>query len=237
MPWSPGSDVAFETHLAFFDEHVAGRPGAGVPRARSLPVGGGWRDLPSWPPSGERLRLWLSGNGQAATRWGNGRLTAEPSPGVPDVATYEPAVPVPSLGGAANAAVGQIGRVDQGPVQDRTDVLVYTGEPLPEPLEIAGTPTAYLALSSTAPSHDGCVTLCSVAPDGTPYNLAFGAARGTGDLMVTLGPVHAVVPAGHRLRVAVAPSAFPELSPNRSSGMAQVVRALRYDSWMEIPTS
>lgn len=235
MPWSPDSDVAFDTHLAFFDEHVAGRAGASVPRARSLAVGGKWQDLAAWPPAPARRRLWLSSEGRAATRWGDGRLTEEPRPGAPVVATYEPSVPVPSLGGAPNASVGKVGRVEQGPVQDRTDVLVYTGEPLPETVEIAGTPTAFLALSSTAPNHDGCVTLCSVAPDGSTHNLAFGAARGDGDLAVTLGPVHAVVPAGHRLRVSVAPSAYPELSPNRSTGAEQVVRVLRNESWVEVP--
>ncbi|WP_020576999.1 CocE/NonD family hydrolase [Actinopolymorpha alba] len=235
MPWSPDSDVAFETHLAFFDQHVAGRPGPRLPRARSLAVDGGWQDLPAWPPAPTRQRFYLTSDGNAATRWGDGCLAPQPRTGAPVVATYEPAVPVPSLGGAANGNVGRVGRVDQGPVQDRTDVLVYTSEPLTEPLEIAGTPTAHLALSSTAPTHDGCVTLCSVAPDGSCGNLAFGAARGTGDLEVELAPVHAIVPAGHRLRVAVAPSAFPELSPNRSSGWHQVVRVLRSGSWVELP--
>jgi predicted acyl esterase len=235
MPWSPDFGVSVEAHLDFFDRHVAGRPGPPIPRARTLAVNGTWRDLPGWPPSATRRRLYLSSDGRAATRWGSGRLTEAEEPGSPDVATYEPAVPAPSLGAAASPAVGQPGMVDQGPLQDRTDVLVYTGEPLPEPVEIAGTATAFLALSSTAPTHDGCVTLCSVDPSGTARNLAFGAARGDGDLRVALSPVHAVVPAGHRLRVSVAPSAFPELAPNRSTGWAQVVRVLRHDSWVEIP--
>jgi predicted acyl esterase len=79
------------------------------------------------------------------------------------------------------------------------------------------------------------VTLCDVAPDGSAVNVAFGAARGGGVVDVVLGPVHAVIPAGHRVRVAVAPSAFPELQLNRSAGWAQVTRALGTGSWVELP--
>ena len=79
------------------------------------------------------------------------------------------------------------------------------------------------------------MTLCDVAPDGSAVNVAFGAARGDGVVDVVLGPVHAVIPAGHRVRVAVAPSAFPELRLNRSAGWAQVTRALGTGSWVELP--
>lgn len=230
MPWTPDLDDSFAAHLAFFDRHVAGRDVPELPRARTLAVGGrGWQDLPGWPPPGITQRLWLSGAAGAATRWGAGELSEDHRPGPPGVTTYQPAVPVPSA--------GVTGPTDQSAVQDLTEVLVFTGPVLTEPLEIAGSPTAHLELSATAPTSDGCVTLCQVAPDGASLNLAFGAARGDGDLEVALGPVHALVPAGHRLRVAVAPSAYPELSPNRSSGWDQSVRALGSRSWLDLPVT
>jgi len=235
MPWSPDLDDSFAMHLAFFDRHVAGRPGPPVPPARTLAIGAGWRDLPGWPPPAEPLRLWLSGAAGAATRWGTGRLTTGEEPGPPGLSVFQPAVPVPVAGGAASRVVGSTGQADQGPVQDLTEVLVFTGQVLDEALEIAGSPIAHLALSSTAPSTDGCVTLCDVAPDGSAVNVAFGAARGDGVVDVVLGPVHTVIPAGHRVRVAVAPSAFPELQLNRSAGWAQVTRALGTGSWVELP--
>lgn len=238
MPWSPGLDDSFATHLAFFDRHVAGRsPSSGreFARARTMGIGGSWQDFASWPPPGTTRRLWLSSPAGAASRWGTGGLTEAYVPGPPGVTTYQPAVPVPSVGGAPSRAVGAVGQAEQGGMQDLTDVLVFTGPALDEDLEIAGSPVAHLQLSATAPTSDGCVTLCDVAPDGTVLNIAFGAARGDGELDVTMGPVHAHVRAGHRLRVAVAPSAFPELSPNRSSGWAQSVRALGAASWVELP--
>jgi len=235
MPWSPDLDESFAAHLAFFDRHVAGRDGPATPRARTLAVGGGWQDLPSWPPPGQSLRLWLSGGAEAATRWGTGALTDTEKPGPPGITVFQPAVPVPVAGGAASPVVGSTGQADQGGVQDLTEVLVFTGQPLPAPLEIAGSPVAHLELSSTAPSTDGCVTLCEVASDGTVRNLAFGAARGDGRVGVALGPVHAIVAAGSRLRVAVAPSAFPELALNRSAGWSQVTRALGAASWVDLP--
>ncbi len=235
MPWSPGLDDSFAAHLAFFDRHVAGRPARELPRARTLAVGGAWQDLPSWPPTQLGQRLWLSSPAGAATRWGSGRLTEAHAPGPPGVTTYQPAVPVPAVGGAPSSAVGVVGQADQRGVQDLTDVLVFTGPVLREPVEIAGSAQAHLELSATAPTSDACVTLCDVAPDGSVLNLSFGAARGAGDLDVVMGPVHALVPAGHRLRIAVAPSAFPELSPNRSSGWDQSVRALGAASWVVLP--
>ena len=235
MPWSPDLDDSVAAHLAFFDRHVAGRPGPPTPRARTLAVGGGWQDLPSWPPPGRTERWWLSRPAGAATRWGIGMLTTQQESGPPGITVFQPAVPVPVAGGAASGVVGSTGQADQGGVQDLTEVLVFTGPVLAGPLEIAGSPTARLELSSTAPSTDGVVTLCDLAPDGRVLNLTTGAARGDGELLVTLAPVHAVVPAGHRLRVSVSPSAFPELQLNRSAGWAQVTRAQGSASWVELP--
>jgi predicted acyl esterase len=229
MPWAPDLLDSFDTHLAFFDQHLAGRPATPVPRARVLPIGGTWQDLPAWPPPVEERRWWLSGDGLAASRWGRGRLADREAPGPPEVTVFQPDVPVPA------PTIGPGAGHDDAALLDRTDVLVFTGPPLVEAVEIAGTARARLALSSDAPTADACVTLYAVSPDGASTFLAFGAARGPADVDVTLSPVHAVVAAGDRLRVAIAPSAYPYLARNLSGGGAQVTRVLGASSWIEVP--
>lgn len=236
LPWSPDANVATDAHLAFFDEHVAGRAPTSPPASvRSLPVGGDWVALRSWPPPGVRRRFGIAGSGRAASRWGDGRLVDGAGSGPPDIAVHQPFVPVPAVGGAYAPALGIVGAADQGAVQDRTDVLCYTSAPFPDGIELAGSPSAWLDVTSDAPTVDTCATLCTVDPDGTAHNLTSGAARAGNGRRVQFGPVHALVPAGYRLRVAVAASAYPELAPNRSAGWAQVTWALNHTSHLELP--
>jgi predicted acyl esterase len=237
MPWTPDPGVATDAHLAFFDEHVARRSPRGLlPRVRSLPSGAAaWRCFDAWP-SVEPVRLGFASAGRAATRFGDGALVHGAGYGPPVLAVHQPMVPVPSVGGAYDDTLGSVGRVDQRAVQDRTDVLCYTTDPLPDAIELFGSARVSAELSSDAPTNDACVTLCHVEPDGHVANLAFGACRGAGRLTFDLSPVHALIPAGHQLRVAVAPSAYPEIDVNVSAGpAAQVTRALGSGSWIDLP--
>jgi hypothetical protein len=237
MPWSPDPDVATDAHLAFFDVHVARRaPSAVLPRVQSRAVGAtDWSQFHTWPAV-ECARYGLASDGRAATRFGDGRLVRGPGSGPPNVVVHQPLVPVPSTGNAYNAALGVVGAADQRAVQDRTDVLVFTSEPFTLDAEVFGAARASLDVQSHARTNDACVTLCTVHPDGAVTNIAFGAARGRGRLEFDLGPTHAVVRAGQRLRVAIAPSAYPELDINTSAGPStQVTRALGSSSWVDVP--
>jgi predicted acyl esterase len=223
MPWSPDAAVATATHLAFFDEHVAQRPSVGPPpRVRSLATGGGWRTFDEWPTTSMMTLRLASTTGAANSRWGDGALLAPDDPAAdrssPCVAVHQPAVPVPAVGGGYTEGAGTVGCRDQRAVQDRTDVLCFTGAPLADDLEVFGAAELLVASRSTAPTDDACVTLCAVLPDGTTHNLSAGVRRATGDRVVLLSPCHAVVPAGARLRVAIAPSAYPEVDVNTSAG-------------------
>jgi predicted acyl esterase len=237
MPWSPDPHVATDAHLAFFDEHVARRePRRPMARVRSLAVGASqWSCAETWPTV-EPVRFGFASGGRAATRFGDGVLVHGTGYGPPSITVHQPMVPVPSAGSAYDATVGEVGRADQRAVQDRTDVLCYTSEPLDADTELFGVARVRIDVRSAAPTNDACITLCHVEPDGGVWNLAFGACRGPGHLTFDLSPVHALVPAGHRLRVAVAPSCYPEIDVNISAGPAtQVTRALGSGSWIDVP--
>ncbi|MGE0881304.1 MAG: CocE/NonD family hydrolase [Acidimicrobiia bacterium] len=236
MPWAPDGDVAHDAHLAFFAEHVAARQAAlTTPAVRSLAIGQSqWRTFETNPGT-VRRRFGLASDGRAATRFGDGRLVDGAGEGPPNIVVHQPAVPVPSVGGLYEPGLGLTGQADQRAVQERTDVLCYTTAPFDDDIELFGAARVSLALASEAPTNDACVTLCTVAPDGATVNIAFGAARGSGRLTFDLSPTHATVPCGWRVRIAIAPSCYPELDLNTSAGpLTQVTRWLSSDSWLEL---
>lgn len=228
IPWSPDRDVATAAHLAFFDEHLARRRVASpTPALRSLACNAStWRTWDA-PPEVVTRTFGLSSTVDPSTRFGDGRLVDGPGSGPDAYVVHQPAVPVFTAGGAYTDGAGTLGRQDQRGVQDRADVLCFVGEPFAHDVEILGAATFATEVVSDAPTDDVCVTLCEVRADAGILNLAFGASRAKGAHHVTLSPVHAVLPAGSRLSVAIAPSAYPELDLNTSAGATtQVTRAL-----------
>ena len=85
------------------------------------------------PGSAERI-WYLNSDGGATSRFGNGRLVdAAPDAGSPpDEWLHDPDRPVPFLTGASSAQIG--GPDDYAGVETRGDVLVFTSEPLIEPM-------------------------------------------------------------------------------------------------------
>lgn len=95
-----------------------------------------------------------------------------------DTWAADPHDPFPTCGGAfAAGALGPDGIQDQRAVDHRDDVLVYTSAPLEAPVTVAGAPELVVALTSTAPDADVCVTLVDVEPDGFALPVAEGAQR------------------------------------------------------------
>lgn len=200
-----------------------------------------WKESASWPPEGfSPTPFYLRSSGKANSRSGSGRLSKEP-PSKDEAADQfraDPANPVPATPVTdkrpLHAAVW--GPVDQQSIEDREDVLVYSGEVLTEPLVFAGNPVVRLFVSTDTPDADWAVKLVSVRPDGFAQNLASGILRGryrnsltspsamepgkVYEIQVDLGPVAASVPAGHRLRVDICGSLFPlyDRNPNTGAG-------------------
>ncbi len=197
-----------------------------------------WRPEKSWPPPGViAQRLYLRSQGNAAGQHGSGRLTANPPISEPpDAYTFDPQNPVPTAGGATccDPRLVPWGPVNQNPVETRSDVLVYTSEPLESDQTVAGDTEAHLFASSSARDTDWSVRLVDVAPDGTALKLTDGILRArfrdsyedpkllepgkVYEFVIRLAPIAAVFKKGHRIRVDVTSSDFPRYSRNTNTG-------------------
>lgn len=177
-----------------------------------------WRDEAEWPPPTTTQPWYLQPDG--------GLSVAGPQQdGDSTDYAYDPANPVPTLGGnALMAAPYRAGPVDQRGIESRLDVCVFTSEELQADLEVAGRVTAVLAVQSSAPSTDWVVRLCDVCPDGRSVNICDGIVRQTDgadhatDIEVDLWSTNVVFLQGHRLRVHVTSSSFPRWDRNLNTG-------------------
>lgn len=186
--------------------------------------GNEWRTAGQWPPAGTmEQKLFLHTDGTISEKpsaSGERGYVSDPENPVPAVGGYELTIPA--------------GPRDQRVIESRDDVLVFTSEPLADPLEITGNVVAHLSISSSAPDTDLIVRLCDVYPDGRSFNVCEGALRlslrhgldrqvwlKSGETMavdVRLWPTSMVFNRGHRLRIHVASSSSPALEPNRQNG-------------------
>jgi hypothetical protein len=128
--------------------------------------------------------------------------------------------------------------------------LIFDTLPLPERIELLGTPEARLELAVDRPQAMVAVRLCAVAPDGSSRRLCYGllnlSHRNGHDrpepmrpgrrvrVAVPLGVLGEALPAGHRLRLAVStsywPIAWPSPEPVRLTlytGASRLVLSLR----------
>ncbi|MER6825621.1 CocE/NonD family hydrolase [Streptosporangium sp. NPDC000563] len=232
--------------LAWFGRHLADGPGPDLPPVRVFVMGADeWRDEQEWPLARARPTQWyLRGGGTANSRHGDGRLSTEPPRGDEphDAFLYDPRHPVPTRGGAVylpNPAANS-GPMDQSAVEDRDDVLVYSGDPLSEPVEVIGPVHAVLYLRTTAPATDVTAKLVDVHPDGRAYLLCDGIRRITAAEVTAAGdgPIRVEVDLiatgnvflpGHRIRLEVSSGSFPKYDrhPNTADGTAASQRDLR----------
>ncbi|HEY8601616.1 MAG TPA: CocE/NonD family hydrolase [Thermomicrobiales bacterium] len=204
-----------------------------------------WRAFDSWPVPGAREERWfLASGGHANTRYGDGTLGRTPVAGADvDSFVYDPAAPVPTRGGATLLhPVIPRGAVDQGPNEDRPDLLCYTSAPFAAPYTIIGAVSVTLFAASSAPDTDFVARLVDVHPDGRAIGVADGIIRAsaresypaagafafTAPTPIEPGRIYAYtidlwataitfLP-GHRLRVEITSSSFPRWDRNLNTG-------------------
>jgi len=196
-----------------------------------------WRDEMEWPLARTRFTdYFLRADGVLAP----GRPGAGEAP---DRYVYDPADPVPTLGG--NHSIGQYnpglyemvkpGPFDQRPVEARADVLTFTTPVLQHDTEVTGPVAMKLWASTSARDTDFVARLTDVYPDGRSINITEGVIRGrfrenvwgapsllepdkpyefTIDMQVTSN----VFKAGHKIRVDITSSNFPLWSRNHNTG-------------------
>ena len=184
-----------------------------------------WRSADQWPPPAEETPLYCHDDGTLATE----------APAGADASrryAYDASNPVPTLAGA-NLGLPK-GSVDQRPAEGRDDVLVFTAEPLTEPLEVTGHIKAVLFISSDCPDTDFTAKLTDVYPDGRSMLICDGIQRAkyrnspeqpellqAGEVYrveVDLWSTSIIFNAGHRIRLAISSSNYPRFSANPNTG-------------------
>jgi len=148
----------FGLYLRWFDHWLNGTQNSvtGMPRFQLYVIGRNqWRGESEWPLARTQwTRYYLRGGGRANGRLGDGALSLTlPGTEPPDRFTYDPATPVPSLGGPDWGASNQDllpGAMDQSGLEMRHDVLVYTTAPLERGVEVTGPIRLKLYVSSGA---------------------------------------------------------------------------------------
>lgn len=197
-----------------------------------------WRAADSWPLPGTEYQDWyFHSQGSANSLHGNGTLSRdEPGAEPPDAFVYNPLNPVPTRGGGlcCNAVWSLGGAYDQRPVEAREDVLVYTSEPLREPLNVTGPVKVILHASSSATDTDWTAKLVDVHPCGYARNLTDGIIRARYrnsmsapeliepreiiEYEIDLWATSNVFKPGHRIRVEISSSNFPRFDRNPNTG-------------------
>ena len=193
-----------------------------------------WREFDHWPPARAVPTKYYLHPGELRNDL----------PGVdvePSRYTYDPADPVPTLGGNHSFSDVNIphiirpGAVDQRPIECRDDVLVFSTEPLATATEVTGPVRVRLFASSSAKDTDFVARLVDVAPDGTAYNLTEGILRArfrrsiwqqpelltpgeVDQYDIELLPTSNVFRRGHRIRLHVTSSGFPLWDRNPNTG-------------------
>jgi uncharacterized protein len=248
MPWAPasvthegcGPGIVDDFQLRWFDQFLKGEESGVLDAPVTLFVMGAetWRDYPDWPPPGsEPLRWFFHSKGRANSRFGDGTLSLDPpAEEPPDLFTADPMAPAASIGGHSCCLnfVAPMGPADQRAAEEFNSVLVYTSEPLGEPLELIGDVTVTLYAATSARDTDWTARFCEVHPDGRSINLQEGIVRARyresliePSLLepdrvyrydISLGPVGVRIAAGNRLRVTISSSDFPQWDRNLNTG-------------------
>jgi uncharacterized protein len=199
-----------------------------------------WRDEYEWPLARTTYTpYYFHSGGQANTCYGDGRLSVEQAGSEPhDTFVYNPSNPVPTNGGSTLfAGINTMGPRDQREIEAREDVLVYTSEPLTDPLEVTGPIKVKLWAKTDAIDTDFTAKLVDVMPNGKAFNLTDGIVRTTysngvqqegstkdtiNEYEIDLWATSNVFLPGHCIRVEISSSNFPRYDTNLNTGKTMV---------------
>ncbi|MFZ2507094.1 MAG: CocE/NonD family hydrolase [Steroidobacteraceae bacterium] len=241
----------------FLDHHLNDGPKPDTPRVLAYETGANqWQRYDAWPRScasgcpGKARDIFLLPNG----RLGFDR-TASAAQAF-DEYVSDPAKPVPyrerpTLSSSDKESTwGEWLVDDQRFAASRTDVLVYSSEPLKEPLRVAGQPIARIFASTSGSDSDWVVKIIDVWPDEVPDNPKLGGYQQmlSADIFrgryredfaapapITPGKVleyrialpqvsHTFLP-GHRIMVQIQSSWFPLYDRNPQSFVPNIMYA------------
>jgi putative CocE/NonD family hydrolase len=232
----------FETELHFYDYHLKGiKNGLNLEDPVKLFYMGinQWRSEKDWPiPGTDYRKLYLTSMGSANSGRGDGALTfIKPVKNGVDMYRYDPQNPVLTTGGNNCCGAPTVsGPRDQRPVEQREDVLVYSTPLFENPVTVAGPITMKLFAATDGTDTDWMIKLIDVYPDGTSMPVSEGILRAKFreglDKMKLLTPNQVyeydieltgtanVFQKGHRIRVDITSSNFPQFDRNPNTGEA-----------------
>ncbi|GAC1361215.1 MAG: CocE/NonD family hydrolase [Ktedonobacteraceae bacterium] len=222
--------------LNWYDRWLKRLPVEHVPPVRIFVMGeNNWRDEEEWPLARTAWTLYyLHSAGHANSRFGDGSLsTSKPEAGQPvDSYRYNPAEPVLFITDPTSSQIG--GPDDYAALQERSDILVYTTEPLTTDIEVTGPIIVDLYASSSAPDTDFMAMLIDVWPNNFRQRLCDGMVRARFrngmDRPALIQPGHVyhyridcwntsqLFRAGHRICLQITSSAFPKYDRNQNIG-------------------
>lgn len=182
--------------------------------------GNEWRYADDWPIPAINTSWYFHGDG----------ILGKTAPGdyEPLTYTYDPANPVPTIGGQVLEITP--GPFDQKTLESRDDVLVFTSEVLTEPYESTGPIKAKLYVASDCEDTDFTVKLTDVYPDGRSMIVIDGILRMRNrngqdhwefiepeeiyGIEVDLLSTSYIWNTGHKIRVAISSSNYPRFLNN-----------------------
>ncbi len=182
-----------------------------------------WRGEEDWPLARtEYTDYYLHSGGKLGL--------GAPSDDPPDSYDYDPRDPVMTL----YSPPGQQEPQDQRALDGRRDILCYQTDPVEEPIEVTGPITVDLWAASSAKDTDFVVKLMDVWPDGFVQELCYGIVRAryresfaspsliepgrAYEYTIRVNPTSNLFRRGHRIRLAVSSSDFPNFDRNHNTG-------------------
>jgi len=232
IDFGPRAKVDFnELHLRWYDHWLKGID-TGImdtPPIKIFVMGmNDWITAADWPlPGTQFTKFFLHSGGRANSIIGDGTLhithpTSEPA----DRFTYDPVHPVPSRTDSDS--------LDQRPMERNDDVLVYTTELLKEDLMVVGPVKIILYAASSAVDTDFTGKLVDVHPNDLAQGLNYGIVRARyrdsfeKPTLIEPGKIYKyeivlwatgnLFRKGHRIRLEISSSNFPDFLPNANTG-------------------
>jgi predicted acyl esterase len=237
LSYPNAAGVSDAAALAFFDFHLRNISNGfdATPNVQYYQMGANeWRSTDDWYGlcrTADSLSLYFTAGGM---------LAFAPSTTGIDTITFDPRDPSPTIGGARLAPFDQTalaGPQDQSDiVESRQDVLVYSSPVLGGNLSILGGVQVQLFVSSDRFDTDFSVRLCDVYPDGRSVLITQGIRRMRFRNGFRPADTAAMVPGtiypvtielqnlamtfvkGHRLRIDITSSNYPQYDINPNSG-------------------
>jgi predicted acyl esterase len=187
--------------------------------------GNEWRHADDWPIPAKQTAYYFESSRKLSPQ--------QPAESGAHVSyTFDPMNPCPTIGG--NNLTIKNGPMNQNPIEQRGDVLLFTSEPLDKPLEVTGRVKAVIFISSSAPDTDLSVRLCDVYRDGKSYLVAEGVLRlryrhsfekpepltpgKVEEVIVDCWSTSIIFNKGHRIRATLTSSNYPRFDVNPGTG-------------------